>query len=102
MDTDPLVARSRPARQCIRVDFPDPDGPMIAVNCPAANETDTASNAVTAQSPDPYRLVSIDAAAPTNRASATTHSLSGTAFNTHPSSSRPYKAMTAPMLVARR
>ncbi len=32
MRTDPEVTLSRPARQCIRVDLPDPDGPMIAVN----------------------------------------------------------------------
>ena len=31
--TSPEVSRSRPARQCSSVDLPDPDGPMIAVNC---------------------------------------------------------------------
>ena len=31
--TCPQVSVSRPARQCIRVDLPEPDGPMIAVNC---------------------------------------------------------------------
>ncbi len=37
--TCPLVGVSRPARQCSNVDFPDPDGPMIAVNSPAARST---------------------------------------------------------------
>ena len=32
MNTWPDVSVSRPARQCIRVDLPEPDGPMIAVN----------------------------------------------------------------------
>ena len=27
----PELTRSRPARQCSNVDFPEPDGPMIAV-----------------------------------------------------------------------
>ena len=34
MATEPDVTVSRPARQCIRVDLPEPDGPMIAVNSP--------------------------------------------------------------------
>ena len=29
--TSPRVTLSSPARQCIRVDLPDPEGPMIAV-----------------------------------------------------------------------
>src|SRR4051794_37692866 len=33
--TCPDVGRSRPARTCNRVDFPDPEGPMIGVNLPA-------------------------------------------------------------------
>ena len=32
----PEVRRSSPARQCISVDLPEPDGPMMAVNRPAA------------------------------------------------------------------
>ena len=32
--TDPEVGRSRPARQCISVDFPDPEGPMIELYWP--------------------------------------------------------------------
>jgi hypothetical protein len=31
IQTSPWVAMSRPARQCISVDFPEPEGPMIAV-----------------------------------------------------------------------
>ena len=34
MKTCPLVSVSRPATQCISVDFPEPDGPMMAVNRP--------------------------------------------------------------------
>ena len=32
MNTRPAVAWSNAARQCISVDFPEPDGPMMAVN----------------------------------------------------------------------
>ena len=39
MKTWPEVSVSRPATQCISVDLPDPDGPMIAVNWPAAKST---------------------------------------------------------------
>ena len=35
MRTWPLVSSSSPARQCIRVDLPEPDGPMMAVKAPA-------------------------------------------------------------------
>ena len=44
---------SSPAMQCMRVDFPEPDGPMMAVNSPAAKETETLSRAVTFVSPEP-------------------------------------------------
>ena len=40
--------------QCISVDLPDPDGPMIAVNSPAGNPTVTPSRACTAVAPTPY------------------------------------------------
>ena len=43
--TDPEVAVSRPARQCIRVDLPEPDGPMIAVNSPRRKSAETSSRA---------------------------------------------------------
>ena len=33
-ETLPLVGRSRPARMCISVDLPEPEGPMIAVRLP--------------------------------------------------------------------
>src|ERR687887_1119703 len=56
MNTCPLVIRSRPARQCIRVDLPEPDGPMMAVNWPAGRSTETPSRARTAVSPCPYTL----------------------------------------------
>jgi hypothetical protein len=51
--TSPLVSRSRAARQCISVDLPDPDGPMMAVNWPRLNETEMPSSARTAVSPVP-------------------------------------------------
>jgi hypothetical protein len=41
----------------MRVDLPDPDGPMIAEYCPVGNATVTASNAVTLVSPSPKTLV---------------------------------------------
>jgi hypothetical protein len=49
----PPVAVSRPASTCSRVDLPEPDGPMMAVNTPCGNPTDTWSRAVTAVSPLP-------------------------------------------------
>ena len=30
-EAEPLLRRSRPAMQCMSVDLPDPDGPMMAV-----------------------------------------------------------------------
>ena len=42
-----------PARQCISVDLPEPEGPMIAVNCLAGNPTVTWSRARIASSPEP-------------------------------------------------
>ncbi len=53
MTTEPLVGRSRPARQCISVDLPEPDGPMIAAYRPAAKPTVTPASAFTAASPSP-------------------------------------------------
>ncbi len=38
------------------VDLPDPDGPMMAVNCAVANAAVTPSSAWTAVSPEPYTL----------------------------------------------
>jgi hypothetical protein len=56
MNTLPLVSPSRPAMQCIRVDFPEPLGPMMAVNLPFSKLTSTPSSARTSLSPDPYTL----------------------------------------------
>ena len=38
---------------CMRVDLPDPDGPMMAVNRPASNWTVTSRRAWTSVSPIP-------------------------------------------------
>ena len=51
MNTAPYVSVSSPARQCISVDLPEPDGPMIAVNLPASKATVTPSRARTSVSP---------------------------------------------------
>ena len=56
MDALPEVRVSRPAAQCSSVDFPDPDGPMMAVYRPAMNSTVTRSSARTSTSPLPYIL----------------------------------------------
>src|SRR5919201_3866477 len=52
--TDPEVGLSRPARMCISVDLPDPDGPMIAVSFPRSTSSETPLRACTAVSPSPY------------------------------------------------
>ena len=49
----PAEALSSPAAQCMRVDFPEPDLPMIAVNSPAYRSRVTSSSATTRVSPDP-------------------------------------------------
>ena len=51
--TDPEVGLSSPARMCIRVDLPDPDGPITAVSLPFGTSTDTPRSASTAVSPSP-------------------------------------------------
>jgi len=53
MTAEPESRRSRPAMQCMRVDFPEPDGPMMAVNWPCKKSTSTASRATTSVSPWP-------------------------------------------------
>jgi hypothetical protein len=53
MSTWPDVRVSRPARQCISVDLPEPDGPMMAVKAPLSRSTETSSRAVTWVLPDP-------------------------------------------------
>jgi hypothetical protein len=49
----PEVGLSSPAMQCMRVDLPDPDGPITAVNRPRSNVTFTPSRARTTASPVP-------------------------------------------------
>ena len=39
--------------QCISVDLPEPEGPMMAVNRPVSNSSVTSSSAMTAVSPWP-------------------------------------------------
>ena len=53
METVPEVASSSPAQTCIRVDLPEPLGPMMAVNRPLAKVTETPSRARTSASPAP-------------------------------------------------
>ena len=53
MYTSPDVSRSSPATHCISVLFPEPDGPMIAVNCCFGKVTVTSANAWMAVSPLP-------------------------------------------------
>src|SRR5205823_3633950 len=53
--TSPDVGRSSPARMCMSVDLPDPDGPMIAVKRPRSKSTVTPARASTAASPSPKR-----------------------------------------------
>ena len=53
MLTEPEVGVSSPAMQCNKVDFPEPDGPMMAVNSPSVNPTETPRSACTAASPSP-------------------------------------------------
>ncbi len=57
MRAEPPETLSRPAMQCIRVDLPEPEGPMIAVNSACRNSTETWSRATTWVSPCPYTLV---------------------------------------------
>ena len=54
IQTSPAVGLSRPARMCMSVDLPDPEGPMTAVSSPPATSTETPRRACTAVSPSPY------------------------------------------------
>src|SRR6516225_10070328 len=54
--TVPEVGRSSPAATFKNVLLPEPDGPITAVNDPAASATLTPSSATTAPSPRPYTL----------------------------------------------
>jgi len=51
--TRPEVGRSSPAMQCSRVDLPDPDGPITAVNDPAGTSILTPLSAVMVAGPAP-------------------------------------------------
>ncbi len=55
--TCPAETLSSPARQCMRVDFPEPEGPITAVKRPRAMSTSTESRASTVVSPEPYAFV---------------------------------------------
>src|SRR5215469_3905100 len=50
----PEVATSRPAMQFIKVDLPEPEGPIIALKEPVGMSRLTPASAVTAASPCPY------------------------------------------------
>ena len=51
--TVPEVGVSSPARMCMSVDLPEPDGPMIAVKRWRSKATLTPSSATTSVSPEP-------------------------------------------------
>ncbi len=54
MNTWPEVSESRPATQCISVDLPEPDGPMMAVYRPAVEvDGDVVEGDGPAVSPEP-------------------------------------------------
>jgi hypothetical protein len=48
--TVPELTESSPAAHCMRVVFPAPDGPIIAVNSPVLKATDTSFNTRTGSS----------------------------------------------------
>ena len=51
--TVPDVGLSSPARMCISVDLPEPDGPITAVSLPWPTSSETPLSASTAVSPAP-------------------------------------------------
>ena len=51
--TVPRVGLSRPARMCISVDLPEPDGPITAVSLPLRDLERDAAQRATAVSPSP-------------------------------------------------
>jgi hypothetical protein len=53
MATSPSVGLSSPARMCINVDLPEPDGPITAVSWPLAISTETPRSAFTHVPPSP-------------------------------------------------
>ena len=52
ISTVPAVGLSRPARMCMSVDLPEPDGPMTATSSPCVTSSETPRSASTAVSPD--------------------------------------------------
>jgi hypothetical protein len=57
IQTWPEVGRSTPAATCSSVVFPDPEGPMTAVNARAGKPMLTPASAVTGRLPPPYTFV---------------------------------------------
>ncbi len=53
IETVPDVGLSRPARMCMSVDLPEPDGPMTATSSPERTVRSTPRSASTAVSPSP-------------------------------------------------
>ena len=53
IETLPVVGRSSPARMCISVDLPEPEGPITAVNWPGGISRSTPRSAWTMVSPSP-------------------------------------------------
>ena len=53
ISTEPEVGLSSPARMCMSVDLPEPEGPMTAVSCPVGTSSETPRRALTAVSPSP-------------------------------------------------
>jgi hypothetical protein len=56
MRTVPFVGRMRPEADCKSVVFPEPEGPMIAVNVARANVRLSASSAATLLPFEPYTI----------------------------------------------
>src|SRR5205085_2355759 len=77
MNALPEVSVSSPAMQWRSVDFPDPEGPMIALNRAASNATLTPSSARTSVDRLPYTFVAstVAAAAETGNFSAVERSI---------------------------
>ena len=72
----PEVIESRPARQCMSVDLPEPEGPMIAVNCPAPMSRSIPSSAevsarLTAHASPPTAVATASAACASTSATVT-------------------------------
>ena len=55
ISTLPSVGLSSPARMCMRVDLPEPEGPITVVSWPLLTSSEIPRRASTAVSPSPYR-----------------------------------------------